>query len=111
MDNYILAYYQGIRDGSICVSRWVRLLYEKIVAGIEDGTYVFDQRKANRAIQFFERFVRHNKGPLAPGPLKLSLWQKALLSLIYGVLDKNGIRQFREVFLVIGRKCGKTLLA
>lgn len=111
MDNYILAYYQGIRDGSICVGRWVRLLYEKIVAGIEDGTYVFDQRKANRAIQFFERFVRHNKGPLAPGPLKLSLWQKALLSLIYGVLDKNGIRQFREVFLVIGRKCGKTLLA
>lgn len=111
MDNYILAYYQGIRDGSICVGRWVRLLYEKIVAGIEDGTYVFDQRKANRAIQFFERFVRHNKGPLAPGLLQLSLWQKAALSLIYGIVDDDGIRQFREVFLVIGRKCGKTLMA
>lgn len=111
MDNYILAYYQGIRDGSICVGRWVRLLYEKIVAGIEDGTYKFDQRKANRAIQFFERFVRHNKGPLAPGLLKLSLWQKAALSLIYGIVDDEGIRQFREVFLVIGRKCGKTLMA
>lgn len=111
MDNYILAYYQGIRDGSICVGRWVRLLYEKIVAGIEDGTYKFDQRKANRAIQFFERFVRHNKGPLAPGLLQLSLWQKAALSLIYGIVDDDGIRQFREVFLVIGRKCGKTLMA
>lgn len=87
------------------------MLYEKIVAGIEDGTYIFDQRKANRAIQFFERFVRHNKGPLAPGPLILSLWQKAFLSLIYGIVDDDGLRVFREVFLVVGRKCGKTLLA
>ena len=111
MDNYILAYYQGIRDGSICVGRWIRLLYEKIVAGIEDGTYIFDQRKANRAIQFFERFVRHNKGPLAPGLLKLSLWQKAILSIVYGIVDENGLRIFRELFLVVGRKCGKTLLS
>lgn len=111
MDNYILAYYQGIKDGSICVGRWIRLVYEKIVAGIEDGTYIFDQRKANRAIQFFERFVRHNKGPLAPGPLILSLWQKAFLSLIYGIVDEDGLRVFREVFLVVGRKCGKTLLS
>lgn len=111
MDNYILAYYQGIRDGSICVGKWVRLLYEKIVAGIEDGTFVFDQRKANRAITFFERFVRHNKGPLAPGSLTLALWQKALLSLIYGIVDADGLRVFKEVFLVVGRKCGKTLLA
>ena len=111
MDNYILAYYQGIRDGSICVGRWVRLLYEKIVAGIEDGTFVFDQRKANRAILFFEKFVRHNKGPLAPGVLTLALWQKALLSLIYGIVDADGLRVFKEVFLVVGRKCGKTLLA
>ena len=111
MDNYILAYYQGIRDGSICVGKWVRLLYEKIVAGIEDGSFVFDQRKANRAITFFERFVRHNKGPLAPGSLTLALWQKALLSLIYGIVDADGLRVFKEVFLVVGRKCGKTLLA
>ena len=111
MDNYILAYYQGIRDGSICVGRWIRLLYERIVAGIESGEYIFDQRKANRAIQFFERFVRHNKGPLAPGHLILSLWQKAFLSLIYGIVDEEGLRVFREVFLVVGRKCGKTLLA
>lgn len=111
MDNYILAYYQGIRDGSICVGKWVRLLYEKIVAGIEDGTFVFDQRKANKAITFFERFVRHNKGPLAPGSLTLALWQKALLSLIYGIVDADGLRVFKEVFLVVGRKCGKTLLA
>ena len=111
MDNYILAYYQGIRDGSICVGRWIRLLYERIVFGIEDGTYIFDQKKANKAVQFIERFVRHNKGPLAPGPLKLSLWQKAAISLIFGIVDEHGLRVFKEIVWLIGRKCGKTLLA
>lgn len=111
MDNYILAYYQGIEDGSICVGRWIRLLYEKIVAGIEDGSYIFDQKKANRAIAFFERFVRHNKGVLAPSVIKLALWQKAFLSVLFGIVDENGLRVFREVITVIGRKCGKTLMA
>lgn len=111
MDNYILAYYQAIREGSVVVGRWIRLLYEMVVSGLDDGTYRFDQRKANRAITFIERFVRHNKGPLAPGLLALSLWQKATLSLIYGIVDEDGLRVFREVFLVVGRKCGKTLIA
>lgn len=111
MDNFILAYYQGIRDGSITVGKWIKLLYEKIVDGIDSGAYIFDQKKANRAISFIERFVKHNKGPLAPGPLLLALWQKAALSLIYGIVDEEGKRIFREVFLVVGRKCGKTLLA
>lgn len=111
MDNFILAYYQGIRDGSITVGKWIKLLYEKIVDGIDSGAYIFDQKKANRAIRFIETFVKHNKGPLAPGPLLLALWQKAALSLIYGIVDEEGKRIFREVFLVVGRKCGKTLLA
>ena len=72
MDNYILAYYQKINDGSIIVGKWISLLYEKIVAGIEDGTYIFNQQKAKRAIKFIETFCRHNKGNLAPKQLKLS---------------------------------------
>ena len=80
MDNYILAYYQQIKDGSVVVGKWISLLYDMIVAGIEDGKYIFNQQKANRAIKFIETFCRHNKGKLAPGPLKLSLWQKAFLS-------------------------------
>lgn len=111
MDNYILAYYQKIKDGSIVVGKWVFLLYEKIVQGIEDGTYIFNQQKANRAIKFIETFCRHNKGKLAPRPLKLSLWEKAFISCVYGIVDKSDKRVFREIALFVGRKCGKTLLA
>lgn len=111
MDNYILAYYQKICDGSEVVGEWVRMLYEIIVHGIEDGTYIYDSKKAANSIRFFEKFVRHNKGKWAPNLLVLSLWQKAMLSVIFGIVDADGVRIFREVFIVVGRKCGKTLLA
>ena len=111
MDNYILAYYQRIQDGTEVVGKWIRMLYEKIVHGIEAGEFIFDQNKANKCIRFFEKFVRHNKGALAPEVLTLSIWQKALLSLIFGIVDENGLRVFHEIFIVIGRKCGKTLIS
>lgn len=95
MDNYILAYYQGIMNGSIVVGRWIRKLYTIIVEGIENGTYIFDQKKANNAIRFIERFAHHNKGKLAPARLELSLWQKAAISCIFGIVDENGNRWFR----------------
>jgi phage terminase large subunit-like protein len=86
-------------------------LYENIVKGIEDGTYFFNQRKANKAIKFIETFCRHNKGKLAPRQLKLSLWEKAFISLVYGIVDENDKRMFTEIALFIGRKMGKTLIA
>lgn len=111
MDNYIFAYYQAITDGSVTVGRWVRLAYEYIIQGLERGEFTFSQKKANAAIRFVERFCHHHEGALAPQRIKLELWQKALLSCIFGVLDANGLRQFRTVFLVIARKNGKTLFA
>lgn len=109
--NYILSYYQAIRNGSVIVGYWIQALYELIVTGIENGTYCFDPKKANNAIRFVEKYVRHNKGKLGGKLLQLELWQKAALSCIYGIVDHEGHRQFREVFMVIGRKMGKTLFA
>jgi len=111
MDNYILAYYQAIRNGTENVSTWIRSLYDLIVTGIENKTYVFSPTKANRAIRFIEKYVRHNKGKLGGQLLKLELWEKSMISCIFGVLDHDGNRQFREIFIVLGRKMGKTLLA
>ena len=111
MNNYVLAYYQAIRNGTELVGIWIRLLYEIIVNGIEDGTYYFDQKKADRAIRFIEHYVRHNKGKLGGQLLKLDLYQKAMISCIFGVMDETGHRQFREIFIVLGRKMGKTLIA
>ena len=112
MDNYIYKYYQSIKDGSIITSSYVESLYSILVKGMEDKTYVFNQKKADNAIRWIEKYCHHTEGPLAPGLLKLELWQKAMLSAMFGICDpKTGIRQFREVVLIVSRKNGKSLFA
>lgn len=110
-DNYIYAYYQQIKNGSVIVNRWISAIYEYLIAGIESAAFYFDQRKANAAVEWIEAHCFHTEGPLAPGPLKLELWQKAMISAIYGIVNKDGLRQFSEILLVIARKNGKSLLA
>ena len=109
MTNYILKYYQNIRDGSIVVGRWILLLYEYIVKGLENKTFFYAPKKADQAIRFIENYCHHSKG--RNDLLKLELWQKALISVIFGVVDSNNYRQFREVILIVARKNGKSLLA
>lgn len=112
MNNYILEYYQQIKEGTLLVGKWVLLLYEQIIHGIESGTYQYDAKKADKAIKWIENYCHHTEGPLAPDKMKLELWQKAMLSCIFGVINpKDGYRQFREVLLVVGRKNGKSLFA
>ena len=110
-ENYIYKYYQGIKDESICVGRWIRLFYEYIIDGLEKKTFFFNQKKADNVITFIESHCYHTEGPLAPNPLKLELWQKAAVSVIYGIVDKNDKRQFREILLIMARKNGKSLFA
>ena len=109
--NHIFAYYQKIKDGSVVVGRWVRLIYEYIIDGLEKKAFFFDQKKANAAIDWIEAHAFHTEGPLAPGPFLLELWQKAFLSCVFGIVDANGNRQFREIVLIVGRKNGKSIFA
>jgi phage terminase large subunit-like protein len=108
--NYIHIYYQQIKDGSVTVGHWIRVWYEYIVHGLEEKEFFFDQKKAAQAIAFIQQRCRHHEGPLAPQLITLEVWQKALISVIFGVMDHDGLRQFRECFVVMGRKNGKTLL-
>ena len=110
-DNYILKYYQGIKDESIIVGSWIKLIYEYIVTGLNSGAFKFNKKKADAAIEWIEKHCRHTEGELAPGLMKLELWQKALISCVFGIVDENDKRIFREIVLVVARKNGKSLFA
>ena len=98
-----------MQTGEVVVGQWIKLLYDSIVKGLRDGLFYFDANKANKAIKFIETFCRHCEG--RNDYITLELWQKATVCLIFGIVDENGLRQFREVFLVRGRKNGKSLFA
>lgn len=107
--NYIQEYTHRIHTGEIIVGVWIRRLYDKITAGLRDGLFYFDARKANHAIEFIQTFCRHCEG--RNDHIVLELWQKATICLMFGIVDENGVRIFREVFMVMGRKNGKSLFA
>ena len=110
-DNYILAYYQGLKNGSIVAGRYIHALYEYLVTGLQEKRFFLDQKRANDAIEWIETHCFHTEGPLAPGALQLELWQKAMLTAMFGIVDGDNHRQFREVLLVVARKNGKTKIA
>ena len=56
--NYIYEYYQKINDGSIEVGKWIHLIYEYIVKGIEAKSFRFDQKKANKARDSHTRYLK-----------------------------------------------------
>lgn len=109
-ENYILTYYQKISDGTITVGKWVKLCYEMIIKGLENKSFFYDSKKAHKAVNFIEKFAHHHEGALAPQNIKLELWQKAMISVIFGIVDEDGTRHYREVLCVVGRKNGKTLI-
>ena len=127
--NYIQEYVDKIRSGEIIVSSKVKTLYYKLEDDIknpkeiqiydeindeyENHRYIFDESKANRPIEFVEKFCKHSKGRKFAGkPVKLELWQKAFISAIYGFVDEEtGFRKYRKALLFIARKNGKSTLA
>ena len=107
--NHIQEYHHRIQSGEIVAGKWIKKLYNKIVAGLRDGLFFFDGRKANMAIEFIENFCHHCEG--RDDLISLELWQKATICLMFGIVDENGLRIHREVFMVMGRKNGKSLFA
>ena len=113
--NYITLYNDALQRGEIPAGRRIKAVYARLAAeSLQDGgKYAFDEEKANRPIEFIERFCHHSKGEWAGQPVRLELFQKAFIQALFGFVDREtGLRRFREAFFLVGRKNGKsTLLA
>lgn len=112
--NHIQEYYKQIVTGKIVVSDKIKRVYKHLTDKLKDkkSRYVFDQKKAEHAIAFIEKYCKHSKGRFAGEPFILELWQKALVSALFGFVDKKTrLRQYREVVLIVARKNGKSTLA
>ena len=77
----------------------------------EDPAYLwrFDVVKANRPIEFMERFLAPTKGDYKS--MELMPWQCFIQSNLYGwVSKKTGYRRFREGIIIVGQGNGKSTM-
>ena len=127
MMTYIEEYYQFLLKNPDKANQKILTVYKKLVQDIynprqvsffneiteetETHTYIFDLNKANRPIQFIEKFCKHSKGKWAGKPVKLELWQKAFIQAGFGFVDKTtGLRKYKKIVLFVARKNGKSTI-
>lgn len=110
--NYIIEYWNAIKNKDVVVSKRVYRQYKKLVHEINNpNRYIFDETKANKPIAFIERFCKHSKGEWAGKPITLELFQKAYISALFGFIDKDtGLRRYRESMFYVSRKNGKSVM-
>ena len=124
---YIEEYYNFLKKNSDKACHKVLVTYKKLVDDIkkpkkvsffneiteenETHTYIFNENKGNKPINFIEKYCRHSKGKWAGQPVKLELFQKAFIQALFGFVDKDtGIRKYKKGALFIGRKNGKSTM-
>lgn len=112
--NYIEKYYGQILSGDVVVSDKVWRVMKHLVEKLHDknSKYIYDDEKAQYAIDFIQTFCKHSKGQWAGKPVILELWQKAVTSALFGFVDKNtGLREYKQLILIVARKNGKSTFA
>jgi phage terminase large subunit-like protein len=87
--------------------RWVRTGAD--AAAIAAG-YYFDRDAADHVCDFVEAFLKHSTGRWAAKPFVLEPWQRDFLSRLYGWMRPDGTRRFREAYLEVPKKNGKSTL-
>ena len=111
--NPIQEYWDLIKSGKEIVPLKVYKTYMKAARDLvnNDSEYYYSNVRANHVIEFAENYCRHSKGKMGGKPVVLELWEKAHLAVIFGFIDIEGNRQYRESVLIVGKKNGKSLLA
>lgn len=110
----IREYFGGVLDGTITACAKMQQVAAIVLRDLDndDTLYPYHYREeyAQKHVSFIERFCRLPSGKLGQ-PFELELFQRAILSVVFGFVDVEGKRQYREVLLIMGRKNGKTALA
>lgn len=108
--SFILDYNELLQSGKILACDAVKAAYNSLAEdAVNPKKYHLDTDISDRHIKFIEKFCKQSQGKMG-APLKLELFQKAMLEATFGFVDDDGNRRFQEVNNFMGRKNGKTTL-
>jgi phage terminase large subunit-like protein len=108
-------YALDVVSGGIAACKWARLACQRQLDDLErvkdpDWPYRFDLAKAEKICRFIEN-LPHIKGKWAGSEIRLEPWQKFILTTTFGWVRKSDdLRRFREMYVEVPRKNGKSAL-
>jgi phage terminase large subunit-like protein len=111
--NPILDYWNAIENKKVTVGEKIKSVYKELVRLMNDDTseWEYSHERADHAVKFIEGYCKHSKGAMGGKPFILELWQKAMISALFGFVHRiDGTRKYREFILIVARKNGKSAL-
>lgn len=114
-DTYLFKYREAIRKREIYAGYELVQELDNLIEDFDCDEYIYNTDDAYLRIHFIENCVKLTKSPFYGKPMKLLLWQKALIEVAYSFKMKSvdtgkWVDRFQEILLLITRKCGKTEL-
>lgn len=108
---WLFKYRQAIKNGEIIVGQELTMQLDNLIRDLDNPRYYYDTSEADKRIDFIENCIRLTKSPFYGKPMKLMLFQKAFIEVIYSFkMAFTGFDRFKKVILLIGRKNGKSEL-
>lgn len=111
----VMEYAKNIVEGRKIACVDLVLCCKRFLADLNNPIYEFDPKDAEFVIQIIEKTFVHDQGerldgtPLRGEPFLLEPWQKYIIYNLLGFYNKGTIiRRFKEAFIYIPRKNGKT---
>lgn len=107
--SWLIEYYEEIKAGRIIVGHELRDELKRLINDLSDPRYIYDTEKADTIIDFMEGCIKLTKSPFYGQPMKLMLWQKALIETAYSFkMAETGQERFKKIVLLIARKNTKS---
>lgn len=111
----VLEYAKSIVEGRKEACKEIKQACRRFLKDLKNPAYEFRTRDAEFVIQILEKTFVHQKGedmegrPLRGRPFLLEPWQKFVVYNLLGFYHKGTeLRRFKEAFIMIPRKNGKT---
>lgn len=105
-------YCEDVLSGQIVACEWVKLACQRQKLDLErqkspSFKWHFDRSRADRVIKF-ARYCKHTEGEWAGQPIDLSPSDQFMCWVVFGWIDDEGQRRYREVYEEKARKNAKT---
>lgn len=106
---YLIQYREAIRTGEIVAGRELIMELDRLIEDLDNPRYYYDTTGAYERMDFMENCIRLTKAPFYNQPLKLMLWQKAFIEVVYSFkMADTGFDRFKKILLLIARKNTKS---